>query len=275
MLHFRCFHVLREKTKCKIMNRRRIALICCILMGCLACLAQNVVEVKKPGTLGSLLTQEQQDTCTTLILEGKLNSSDIKVLRHMAGYQEEGCQTGCLRGVDLSRVTFVSDKKPYLVLDTAQEHMMGYANNSTMNNSSIGSYELVYGHSRFDSGGSRHWPTYELGCPSNGENVAVGITFPNIVSFDFTVQFNWVDRQMMRKYEMRKFKGHKIEWDGTGYQYTARTHKDVYFTDMFYKCPQMRVIILNNKKEISKNVIVHKERILYSSNPEDLAKAYD
>ena len=106
------------------MNRRKIALICCILMGCLACLAQNVVEVKKPGTLGSLLTQEQQDTCTTLILQGKLNSSDIKVLRHMAGYQEEGCQTGCLRGVDLSRVTFVSDKKPYLVLDTAQEHMM-------------------------------------------------------------------------------------------------------------------------------------------------------
>ena len=257
------------------MIRRGITLTCVIVLGWTTSMAQNVVEVRKPGTLSSLLTQEQQDTCTTLILEGKLNSSDIKVLRHMAGYQEEGCQTGCLRGVDLSRVTFVSDKKPYLVLDTAQEHMMGYANNSTMNNSSIGSYELVHGGSRFNSGGSRHWPTYELGCPSNGENVAVGITFPNIVSFDFTVQFNWVDRQMMRKYEMRKFKGHKIEWNGTGYQYTACTHKDVYFADLFYKCPQMRVVILNDKTKISKNVIVHKERILYSNKPEALAKAYD
>ena len=154
MLHFPYFYVFRAKPKKKIiMIRRGITLTCVIVLGWMTSMAQNVVEVRKPGTLSSLLTQEQQDTCTTLILEGKLNSSDIKVLRHMAGYQEEGCQTGCLRGVDLSRVTFVSDKKPYLVLDTAQEHMMGYANNSTMNNSSIGSYELVHGGSRFNSGG--------------------------------------------------------------------------------------------------------------------------
>ncbi|MDY5328094.1 MAG: hypothetical protein SPG95_03735, partial [Bacteroidaceae bacterium] len=39
--------------------------------------AHTFVVVKQAGTLGTLLTQVQQDTCTALAIKGKLNSADI------------------------------------------------------------------------------------------------------------------------------------------------------------------------------------------------------
>ena len=47
--------------------------------------AMTTVRIKQAGTLGTLLTPEQLDTCTALAIWGKLNSADIKVLRRMAG----------------------------------------------------------------------------------------------------------------------------------------------------------------------------------------------
>ncbi|MGN0234041.1 MAG: hypothetical protein ACI4B5_06445, partial [Bacteroidaceae bacterium] len=58
--------------------------------------AMTKVITKKAGMLGTLLTQAQQDTCTALAIKGKLNSADIRVLRQMAGYKEDGCSTGQL-----------------------------------------------------------------------------------------------------------------------------------------------------------------------------------
>lgn len=54
--------------------------------------SQEPVKVKviEPGTLSSLLTQAQQDTCQYLVVSGKLNSADIKVLRKMAGAESSG-----------------------------------------------------------------------------------------------------------------------------------------------------------------------------------------
>ena len=52
--------------------------------------AHTFVVVKQAGTLGTLLTQVQQDTCTALAIKGKLNSDDIRILRRMAGYKEDG-----------------------------------------------------------------------------------------------------------------------------------------------------------------------------------------
>ena len=36
--------------------------------------AMTTVRMKQAGTLGTLLTQVQQDTCTALAIKGKLNS---------------------------------------------------------------------------------------------------------------------------------------------------------------------------------------------------------
>ena len=90
--------------------------------------AQAIVSVTKPGNLSKVLTSAQRDTCTQLIVKGKLNSADIRVLRRMAGYKEEGCSTGHLHTLNLAEAEFVTDKEPYMVLD-AKEAMLAVVAN--------------------------------------------------------------------------------------------------------------------------------------------------
>ena len=66
--------------------------------------------------LASALTQEQQDTCTTLTVEGKLNSDDIKVLRQMGAKR--------LTLLDLSQAKIVTSQEPYMVLDAKDEYIV-------------------------------------------------------------------------------------------------------------------------------------------------------
>ena len=70
---------------------------------CTSINAQTLVKLKKPGTLEQILSQEQKDTCSFIVIEGKINSADIKVLRRMAGYKEEGFNTGQLEVLDLRK----------------------------------------------------------------------------------------------------------------------------------------------------------------------------
>ena len=103
-----------------------------MMLAALLCVANTfavtTVKVKKAGTLGILLTQAQQDTCTSLAIKGKLNSDDIRILRRMAGYKEDGCSTGQLHTLNLAEAEFVTDKEPYMVLD-AKEAMLAVVAN--------------------------------------------------------------------------------------------------------------------------------------------------
>lgn len=229
-----------------------------------------VVKLDKPGSLSSILSPEQQDTLTMLSLMGKVNSADIRTLRHMAGYEEDGCRTGKLKWLDLREVEFVTDKMSYLILDATEEKMMGFAK---------GKYSD-------QSGGPRYWPYYVLNSPPNEDSLAVGrvnllakvwtdkqtgISLANSpfmssskVSFDFRIRFSKVDRMWMHRYEMKKFDGHRMKWNGERYEYIACTHKGIFFLDMFYKCPQMKTIVLSENVKISENVSVFEDPITYS-----------
>ena len=85
-----------------------------MMLAALLCVANTfavtTVKVKQAGTLGTLLTQVQQDTCTALAIKGKLNSADIRVLRRMAGYGTEG-RPGRLAVLDLHKARFVKDSE--------------------------------------------------------------------------------------------------------------------------------------------------------------------
>ena len=76
------------------------------------------VTLKKAGTLVDMLTQEQKENCTSLVVQGPLNSYDIRLLRHMAGapadtlFKSAG---GALRKLDIFDTWIISDKQPYLV----------------------------------------------------------------------------------------------------------------------------------------------------------------
>jgi hypothetical protein len=78
------------------------------------------VKVKEPGTLSALLTQAQQDTCQYLVVSGKLNSADIKVLRKMAGADGRGKLTI----LNLMNATIVSSETPYLTIRNAEEKIL-------------------------------------------------------------------------------------------------------------------------------------------------------
>ena len=95
-------------------TNRLLTLIVCLFLTYLPLSAQSQVSVRKAGTLGTVLTPLQQDTCTSLSVKGRLNSDDIRVLRRMAG--ADGGK-GKLKVLDLKQATFVRDNRPYLVLD--------------------------------------------------------------------------------------------------------------------------------------------------------------
>jgi uncharacterized protein YjdB len=66
----------------------------------------KVVYVETAGTLSTLLTEDEKDNTTKLIVAGNLNSEDIKVLRYMAGRDENGSMTvGMLKDLDMSLAT--------------------------------------------------------------------------------------------------------------------------------------------------------------------------
>ena len=80
--------------------------------------AQKSVNVATPGTLGSLLTEEEQKTLTQLTITGELNSADVKVLRAMTKTKADRYKPGLvgfgvLADLDLSGAKFVKDTKPY------------------------------------------------------------------------------------------------------------------------------------------------------------------
>lgn len=231
--------------------------------------------VKKAGSLSSILTQEQQDTLTMLTLSGKLNSDDIRTLRHMAGYKEEGYRTGRLKYLNLREAELMTDRRPYLVLDPKEENMMGFA---------IGKY--------FDPNG-RH-TTYKsyfvLDCPpSNNKRAAQRVELKDLkskniiylsldmtpiskISFDFRFPFSKLMRTWLRRCEMHKFDGHRMKWNGKEYKYFASMRKGIFFLDMFYKCPHMESIVLPEHAKISLQVSVKDDSIIYikiKSHPEE------
>ena len=98
---------------------KRALLLLCFLPWVLSASSQEPVKVNvtKPGTLSTLLTQAQQDTCQYLIVSGKLNSADIKVLRKMAGASGHGS----LHTLNLNDATIASSEEPYLTIRNAEE----------------------------------------------------------------------------------------------------------------------------------------------------------
>ena len=69
----------------------------------------KVVYVETAGTLSTLLSEDEKDNTTKLVVAGNLNSEDIKVLRYMAGRDENGNLTvGMLEDLDMSLSTGIN-----------------------------------------------------------------------------------------------------------------------------------------------------------------------
>ena len=74
----------------------------------------NTIDIKKAGTLSSLIPSMQKNTITALTLTGEINGTDIRFIREMAGSTYNGGQTvGRLAVLDLSGVKIVRGGDTY------------------------------------------------------------------------------------------------------------------------------------------------------------------
>lgn len=81
-------------------------------------LTDKVITLSAPGTLGTVLSTAERFNIKSLKLSGKINSSDFKVLREMAGRTAAGSHTkGHLASIDLTDAEIVVGGEAYLSKD--------------------------------------------------------------------------------------------------------------------------------------------------------------
>lgn len=229
--------------------------------------AQTTVSVSKPGNLSKVLTSAQIDTCTHLVIKGKLNSADIRVLRQMAGYGTEG-KPGRLAVLDLHKARFVKDSEPFMVLDASECRLAGTAiPDRYIANISSASPELRNGN---DRAFFLYKPKFMLGY-SRGEAVTEH-TMPS-VDFDHNAYAPWlVNRESdgdfrfamgitdsqwreMEEYGVTSFKGHRIVRETGHYMLHVCLLKDTFPADMFYGCSSLQLLVLPRKVKMDFSVM--------------------
>ena len=220
------------------------------------------VEVIEAGSLASKLTEVQQDTCRHLIVSGKLNSEDIMVLRKMAGADGRGR----LRLLNLMGAEIVSSKMPYLIISRAEDMIV--PNLST-------EYTLP---TQIYWGG----PTNDISIyasddlPPVEETIYPGGRANEIRHANFILLGNcekklnaqtkslYISQWEKMKRQRVKPKGHCISKDNDGhFTYSAYTRKGLFCEDMFYRCPNLQLVILPCKGRVYDRVVVARDPIRY------------
>lgn len=227
---------------------KQTLLILCVLFT-LSAYSQEAVKVKvtKPGTLSTLLTKAQQDTCQHLVVSGKLNSADIKVLRKMAG--AEGY--GKLHTLDLKDATIAKSYEPYLTIRNAEETVIPWI--------SIESGTKWVSYSEFDPVMALRNANYVL--LGSDRKLDAEATTMNVS------QWKKVKRQTLNP------KGHTIERSKDGhYTYSAFTYKKSFCEDMFYLCPNLRLVIIPTNGKIFDRVVVIGSPIRYMEVANEIKK---
>ena len=226
---------------------KRLLLLFSILFS-LSAYSQEAVKVKvtKLGTLSTLLTETQQNTCKYLVVSGKLNSADIKVLRKMAGANGHGS----LRTLNLSNATIVSSEEPYLTIRNAEETIIPWI-----------SLEM-----------GTKWVSYSEFDPIVALRDASYVLLGNYKKLDAEATEMNVSQWKKVKRQTTNTKGHRAERDKDGhYTYIAHTHKKLFSKDMFYLCPNLQLVILPSKGNLYDGVAIINDPIRYTETTQVLS----
>lgn len=226
-------------------------------------LAQDTVYVRKAGSLSTLLGPEKQATCTMLVLSGKLNSADIRLLRRMAGYSQNNEKTGRLKYLSLKDCSFVKDKEPFMVLDARKEHLSGTALPAVVDTRQLGVKEL----SEMKKAIRSYQPVFYLGHQTDERILCETSTYLDIINShvnegwkptlqnvgDYRFGFNMNDAKWaeMKALGITEFEGHQIVRQGDNYEIRAYLSSKSFLHDTFYKCPQLKLLVLPKKMRIN------------------------
>jgi hypothetical protein len=234
---------------------KRALLLLCFLPWLLSASSQKPVKVNvtKPGTLSTLLTQAQQDTCQYLIVSGKLNSADIKVLRKMAGADGRGKLTI----LNLMNATIVSSEVPYLTIRNAEEKILPNVSSVKVSVGPMGR-ELRWG------GLSPEIPSF----PTLGNDLlSAKLILPNQAEQPLDVNAVSQNLSLWKAITKIKLKGHTIiEGKDGHYTYSAFTHKKHFCRDMFYHCPNLKQVIVPEKGKMYEDVSISRDPVNYNGN---------
>ena len=268
---------------------KQIIFIIAYILSCLFVTAQpegeefpgeiTCINVETAGTLESLLTQEQKDTCSQLKVIGRINSADIITLRDMAG------ENGRLKKLDLSGASIVASKEPYLQIEDAEKKIMlweysvrkrsvnfpgdkrffyerevnknrgwGTPYQNKLYPSSPGRYlspspyQVPYRERAYSGGYDDPYYTRE-GNYEPRSNKRTGICL-------FEDNLKRVKHGEFIPMKPIRFKGHRLKRKGDSYILSAYTEKDSFCPDMFYRCPKLKQVILPIKASVNERVSV-------------------
>lgn len=243
--------------------------ILCVLFT-LSAYSQEAVKVKvtKPGTLSTLLTKAQQDTCQHLVVSGKLNSADIKVLRKMAG--AEGY--GKLHTLDLKDATIAKSNEPYLIILNAEERVVPKLSVEYVQRT----ISLAGAAAPVPLNGMEEasWYSADEGLPAAeyyGGNPSPELRHANFFLLGNinrklskkAISLNMAQWKKMKR-QKTKAKGHTIERGEDGhYTYVAQTRKKLFCEDMFYNCPNLQLVTIPQDKNLYNRVAIIDDPIRY------------
>ena len=256
----------------------RIHVLSLMLAFCMAFLTEAKTIIHNPiaGGLSQVLSQVQIDTCTEVILTGELNSADIRLLRRMAGYKEhEEDKVGKLVYLDLSGVRFKSDKKPYLSVDAEKAHLFLYQDVVYTSPEESFSKPSARG-GMYESGHKATQIPYILGS-SHGyrKNFA-------LLNLDDTVETVNADSYRMTSKKkkgihfqsLRNIRGHHVKKVNGEWIWNSHIRKGQFCYDMFYGCPNLKVIVLSISGKCCNRVFVYKDEIEYYTKHYKDGKVY-
>ena len=213
--------------------------------------SKTTIHNSNAGSLCQVLSQEQIDTCTEIILTGKLNSADIQLLRRMAGYAEhKGDRTGRLTYLDLSEARIISDKHPYLTVGAEDAHLYLYSKivstgggtSNYDNKPTVRSTGMAEGHDATTipiTLGS--WWYYNKNCAVLNVESDEDI---NKVKCSHAYKVTDNKKKGIIFQSMRHIKGHHLRKVDGQWQWSSHLRKNRFSYDMFYGCPNLKVVIL-------------------------------
>lgn len=236
---------------------RKLFFTITFVTACCYCCAQitKTIEVKKPGTLEEVLTDDEKEKITELTITGKLNSSDVKVLRRMAGATDETSDftwKGNLKKLDLSKASCVDDNHPYLKIPVKKSYKItrNVSENMTLRNRKTGEIIVVNRDQLIDN-------------MSNSNNLEARLKADELTtSGTHEYVLGRIDDKEWHEIEKNKWNVRSDQWiereksDTVVYYMFCHTAENHISSHMFYKCENLESIILcDNTKRISHNAL--------------------
>ena len=232
--------------------------------------AKTTIRNPSPGALCQVLSPEQQDTCKSLEIIGKLNFEDIRLLRRMAGYDEQnGGKTGRLEYLDLSGALFESSKKSYLSVDAEKARLFLYQKQVSTNAQSNYDYKP----SVKNGGRVGDFATERTGSSvpvllgsswSYGKNYALlDYNGKDYVSNSTSYEVTNRKGGGVRFQSLRHIKGHHLKKVNKRWVWSSHISKGRFCFDMFYGCSRLKTVVLSGNAECCSRVRIHKDGIKY------------